>query len=45
MAAQLMKNKEVSIREICQTLKVGRITLYRYVGPEGGIRPAQSPTP
>jgi len=38
MAAQLMKNKEVSIREICQTLKVGRTTLYRYVSPEGKIR-------
>jgi DNA invertase Pin-like site-specific DNA recombinase len=38
MAAQLMKNKEVSIREICQTLKVGRTTLYRYVSPSGEIR-------
>ena len=38
MAAQLMKNKEVSIREICQTLKVGRTTLYRYVSPTGEVR-------
>jgi DNA invertase Pin-like site-specific DNA recombinase len=38
MAAQLMKNKEVSISEICKTLKVGRTTLYRYVSPTGEIR-------
>src|SRR4030095_11213029 len=38
MAAQLMKNKEVSVAEICKTLKVGRTTLYRYVSPTGEIR-------
>jgi DNA invertase Pin-like site-specific DNA recombinase len=38
MAAQLMKKKEVSIKDICKTLKVGRTTLYRYVSPAGEVR-------
>jgi hypothetical protein len=31
-------NKEMSIKEICKTLKVGRTTLYRYVSPAGDVR-------
>lgn len=38
MAASLMKDKTVSVPEICQTLEVSRSTLYRYVGPGGEIR-------
>jgi DNA invertase Pin-like site-specific DNA recombinase len=38
VTSQLMKNKEVSINEICKTLRVSRTTLYRYVSSEGTIR-------
>jgi DNA invertase Pin-like site-specific DNA recombinase len=37
-AAQLMQNPAVSLNEICQTLKIGRTTLYRYVSPKGEVR-------
>jgi DNA invertase Pin-like site-specific DNA recombinase len=38
VASQLMKNPEVSVEEICKTLRVSRPTLYRYVSPQGEIR-------
>ena len=37
-AAQLMKNKEVTIKDICTTLGIAKSTLYRYVGPDGTVR-------
>ncbi len=37
-AARLMKDPDVSVREICATLGVARSTLYRYVSPKGDIR-------
>ena len=37
-AARLMKEPDVSIREICATLGVAKSTLYRYVSPKGDIR-------
>ena len=38
MASRLMKDPEVSIKEICTTLGIGRSTLYRYVAPDGSKR-------
>jgi DNA invertase Pin-like site-specific DNA recombinase len=38
MAARLMKDPSISVREICEILGVSRTTLYHYVGPEGEIR-------
>ena len=38
IAARLMKDHEVSIKEICTTLGVAKSTLYRYVSPKGEIR-------
>ena len=38
MAASLMKDPSVSIKEICRHLSVSRTTLYRYIGPQGEIR-------
>lgn len=38
MAAKLMKSRDIAVSEICETLKVSRSTLYRYVSPEGEIR-------
>jgi DNA invertase Pin-like site-specific DNA recombinase len=34
----LMKEGEMSIKEICRLLKISRSTLYRYVAPDGTIR-------
>ena len=43
MAVSLMKDKTVSVKQICATLKVGRTTLYTYVAPNGEVRtPATS---
>jgi DNA invertase Pin-like site-specific DNA recombinase len=43
MAASLMKDKHVSVKQICATLQVGRTTLYTYVSPNGEVRaPAKS---
>jgi DNA invertase Pin-like site-specific DNA recombinase len=39
MAARLMKDPDVSVKEVCQTLGVSRTTLYRYVSPSGEVRP------
>ena len=41
MAASLMKDSSVSVKEICRNLGVSRTTLYRYVGPHGEIRHGQ----
>lgn len=41
MAASLMKDPGVSVREICRNLNVSRTTLYRYIGPRGEIRQEQ----
>ena len=41
MAARLMKDSNVSVREICHTLNVSRTTLYRYIGPNGEVRQAE----
>ena len=38
MASNLIKDKDIPIQQICETLKVSRSTLYRYVSPEGQIR-------
>lgn len=38
IAARLMRDPEVSVREVCRTVGVSRSTLYRYVGPTGEIR-------
>lgn len=38
MATRLMKDPDVSIKEICRTLNVSRTTLYRYVSPNGSVR-------
>ena len=41
MAASLMKDPGVSVKEICRNLGVSRTTLYRYIGPHGEIRQGQ----
>ena len=41
MAASLMKDSNVSVREICHNLNVSRTTLYRYIGPNGEVRQAE----
>lgn len=38
MAASLMQNPNISIKEICRNLDISRTTLYRYIGPHGEIR-------
>ena len=38
LAAKLMKNPEIPIKEICSKLGVSKSTLYRYVSPDGQIR-------
>jgi hypothetical protein len=38
MAAKLMKEPEVPVAQIGQTLNVSRSTFYRYVGPGGQVR-------
>ena len=38
MAAQLMRDPAIAVKEIVQTLGVSRSTLYRYVGPTGAVR-------
>jgi DNA invertase Pin-like site-specific DNA recombinase len=38
MAASLMKDPSVSVKDICRNLGISRTTLYRYVGPQGKIR-------
>jgi hypothetical protein len=38
LAARLMQDPVVSVYEICRTLHVSRVTLYRYVSPDGQMR-------
>jgi len=38
MAARLMKDPNVTAKEICKMLGVSRTTLYRYVSPSGEVR-------
>jgi DNA invertase Pin-like site-specific DNA recombinase len=38
IAATLIKDKTISIKEICATLGVSRATLYRYISPTGEVR-------
>ena len=33
-----MGKKETQVRELCAELGVTRVTLYRYVGPDGTLR-------
>ena len=33
MAVSLLKNPDTSVAAVCQTLKVSRATLYRYLPP------------
>jgi DNA invertase Pin-like site-specific DNA recombinase len=37
-AAQLIKNPDISVQQICQQLAISRATLYRYVSPTGEVR-------
>jgi DNA invertase Pin-like site-specific DNA recombinase len=39
IAISLMKDKTNKIKDICKTLGVSRTTLYRYVNPDGTVRP------
>lgn len=38
-AAELLRAGQLSVDEICATMGIGRTTLYRYLTPEGEIRP------
>lgn len=38
MASRLMRDPEVSIKEICNILGLSRSTLYRYIDPSGNVR-------
>ena len=38
LAQAAMANRDTSVTEICRELGVGRVTLYRYVDPRGGLR-------
>lgn len=38
VAAKLMADPDMSITDICRTLRISRTTLYRYVGPHGERR-------
>lgn len=35
LAQKLMRNKELSVDEICQMVEISRSTLYRYLNPDG----------
>lgn len=45
MAASLMKDPSLSVKDICRNLGISRTTLYRYVGPQGQIREKQITEP
>lgn len=45
MAASLMRDPNLSVKDICRNLGISRTTLYRYVGPQGQIREKQLPVP
>jgi DNA invertase Pin-like site-specific DNA recombinase len=38
MVKELYENKKLTINEICETLKISRTTLYRYITPGKGDR-------
>ena len=38
LAQAAMGKKETQVRELCEELGVTRVTLYRYVGPDGALR-------
>lgn len=38
VAVKLMADPDMSIDDICRTLRISRTTLYRYVGPQGELR-------
>lgn len=38
LAQAAMGKKETQVRELCEELGVTRVTLYRYVGPDGTLR-------
>ena len=38
LAQAAMGKRETNVRELCEELGVTRATLYRYVGPNGGLR-------
>ena len=38
LAQAAMASRDTSVAELCRKLGVGRVTLYRYVDPHGGLR-------
>ena len=38
LAQALMRDPDVSTRQICERLEISKATLYRYVGPDGERR-------
>ena len=42
-AGELLRAGQLSVDEICATMGIGRTTLYRYLTPEGDIRPEPRP--
>ena len=38
LAQAAMRNRDTKVSEICEELGVTRVTLYRYVGPDGELR-------
>ena len=38
LAQAAMANRDTSVRELCKELGITRVTLYRYVGPNGELR-------
>ena len=40
LAQAVMSNRDTSVAELCRELRIKRVTLYRYVGPDG-----DSPSP
>ena len=38
-----MADRDTSVSELCTELGIKPVTLYRYVGPQGQLRPAEDP--
>jgi len=38
LAQSAMANRDTQVADLCRELKISRATLYRYVGPDGGLR-------
>ena len=38
LAQAAMASRDTTVAEVCRELGVGRVTLYRYVDPDGGLR-------